>query len=66
MDTLFLDGQSKMHQGSKILNELKSSSDYPNLSFYKKSKVLSALADSKNLFTKTDLKLSNEPFFSGK
>jgi hypothetical protein len=57
LDDLSLDGQNDMYKGIKIFKELKSSSTYNNLSFEQKSKVLIALSDTKDLWTKVDVRL---------
>lgn len=66
LDDLFVDGQNDMYKGSNIFKELKSSSIYNTSSFDQKSKVLTALVDSKSLFIRAEIRLSVESCFSGK
>jgi hypothetical protein len=66
LDSLFADGQGDMHSGNKIFKELRSSSAYNKLSFDQKSKVLSALVDSKSMFMKAEIRLLMDPFFTAK
>lgn len=66
MDNLWIDAQQYMFQGNKNYQELKKCLDYDNLSFYRKSRILSALVDSKALYIRTEIRLLDEPYFTGK
>lgn len=60
MEELHYDAQSYKFIGTKKFEELKSSFAYNNLSFEKKSKVLTALVYSKAMYLKAEMTLFGE------
>lgn len=64
LDDLSVDAQQYMIKGHKTYEEIKKSADFNNLSCINKSKVLTALVDSKHLHFKSEMKLLNEPIFT--
>ena len=61
---LSIDAQQYMIKGDKTYKELKKSSEFNNLSYINKSKVLTALADSKHFHFKSEMKMLDEPIFT--